>query len=277
MFGLSDGSAPAFPKSGPRLSLRELPECAPTEAAGKRHLLPSLAGYRFHGLATSTMVHAAAACGLLLASTGSWHFFETSTAREARVLYVTVSESNVDEPVKTPSITVSDPVRITNATVRDRIAESADQARQRSDAENLDRLDRMAERLNEISDQASIDRMAGSLHRLFGTRPRADQPAETLVDGAFDFATAQFHDVRREATSAGSWRYLSILIDAEGRVFEVELNADDGQRVYETMQRIKQNPLLERVYRKIAMPLFDQMLNTGRGLSMGPDDWQLEP
>ena len=237
----------------------------------------SFAGYRFHGLAISTIVHAAAVCVLLLTSASAWHVFETSAAREARVLYVAAPESEADEAMKTPSTTVSDPVRMTGAMVRDRIQESVDQARQRSDEENLDHLERMGKRLDEVSSQQSIDRMAGVLQRMLGTKPRADQPVEEPIGGVFDFDTAQFHDVRREATTNGGWRYVCTLIDAEGGVFEVDMNAEDGQRVYETMQRIRQNPLLEQVYRKIAMPLFDQMLNTARGLSMRPDDWQLEP
>jgi hypothetical protein len=237
----------------------------------------SFAGYRFHGLAVSTVVHGVAVCVLMLTSAGAWHVFKTSAPREARVLYVAALESQTDEAVKTPSITVSDPIRMTGAMVRDRIQESVDQARQRSHAENLDHLERMGKRLNEISSQASVDRMAGVLQRMLGTKSRADQPVEEPLGGVFDFDTAQFHDVRREATADGGWRYVGILIDAEGRAFEIDMNAEDGQRVYETMQRIRQNPLLEQVYRKIAMPLFDQMLNTARELPLGPDDWQLKP
>jgi hypothetical protein len=238
----------------------------------------SLTGYRFHGLALSTIVHATAAGVLLLTSVSWWHRFESAPAREARVVYVAAPESKTDEAVDTPSITVSEPGPMTGALVRDRILESVDQARQRSDAENLDRLERLGKRLNEeVSSPASIDRMAGVLQVMFGTKPRADQPVAEPLGGVFDFDTAQFHDVRREAADDGGWRYVSILIDAEGRVFESDMNAEEGRRVYEVMQRIRQNPLLERVYRKIALPLFDQMLNTARGLPVRPDEWQLEP
>jgi hypothetical protein len=237
----------------------------------------SLAGHRFHGLALSTLVHAAAAGVLLLTSVGWWHAFETPSTPEARVLYVAAPESKPDEAVKTPSITVSEPGRVTGAMVRDRIQESVDQAHQRSDAKNLDHLERMGKRLNEVSSPASIDRMAGVVHQMLGTTPRADQPVGELLGGIFDFDTAQIHDVRREAAVDGVWRYVCILIDAEGRVCEIDMNAEEGQRVYQAMQRIRQNPLLEQVYRRIAMPLFDQMLNTARGLSMRPDRWQLEP
>jgi hypothetical protein len=185
----------------------------------------SFAGYRFHGLAISTIVHAAAVCVLLLTSASAWHVFETSAAREARVLYVAAPESEADEAMKTPSTTVSDPVRMTDAMVRDRIQESVDHARQRSHVENLDRLERMGKRLNDVSSQQSIDRMAGVLQRMLGTKPRADQPVEEPIGGVFDFDTAQFHDVRREATANGGWRYVCTLIDAEGGVFEVDMNA----------------------------------------------------
>ncbi len=99
---------------------------------------------------------------------------------------------------------------------------------------------------------------------MLGTQSRVDHPKVLSSPAVFDVDTAQFHDIRRETTPASSWRYVCILIDAQGYLFEVEMNAEDGRRLYETMQRVKQSPLLERVYRQIAMPLLDQMLHSAR-------------
>jgi hypothetical protein len=77
----------------------------------------------------------------------------------------------------------------------------------------------------------------------------------------FDADTAQMHDVRRERTSGGQWRYWLILLDAEGRTIEVEVPPVEGEQLYKTMQRIKAFPLAEKVYRQITMPLLDKMLN----------------
>jgi hypothetical protein len=66
--------------------------------------------------------------------------------------------------------------------------------------------------------------------------------------------------VKRGTTPQGTWRYVAVLLDARGRTMEVELNDRDGEVLYALMQRLKANPLLERVYRRIAMPIFDQLL-----------------
>lgn len=95
-------------------------------------------------------------------------------------------------------------------------------------------------------------------------KQRSDQPKGLSSPAVFDVAAAQFHDIRRETNPAGSWRYVCILIDAQGYLFEVEMEAEDGRRLYETMQRIKQNPLLERVYRQVAMPLLDQLIHSAQ-------------
>jgi hypothetical protein len=220
-------------------------------------------GYRSHALAVSAIVHGIVLGGLLLGSVRRWHV-ESWEAREARVLYVSAADGQAEEAAGAETVVASGASRMPDAAVQDRIEEAADQARQRSDQENLERLKRLGEGLNDVSSDASIDRMAGALHRMLGTKRRADQPAAEPVGGGFDFDTAQFHDVRREVTDEGTWRYWTTLIDARGRLFEVEMSAEEGPRVYETMQRIKQNPLLERVYRKIAMPLLDQMLINAR-------------
>jgi hypothetical protein len=219
--------------------------------------------YRFHGLAASMLVHLAAASVLLAASVRPWYFDEWA-AREARVLYVTTAEAVPEEPTEIEVATISDPSEVTESMVAEKIDQLAEDASRRSDQENLERLDQLSERLSEVTSEPSIDRMAGAFQAILGTKARADRPAEQPVSGDFDFDTAQFHDIRRDATDDGTLRYLAILVDAAGRALEVEMNADDGERAYQTMQRIKQNPLLEHVYRKIAMPLFDQMLAAAR-------------
>jgi hypothetical protein len=50
------------------------------------------------------------------------------------------------------------------------------------------------------------------------------------------------------------------MVDAQGVAREVEIDNENGQRLYKTMQLIKSNPLLEKVYRKILMGILDQVL-----------------
>lgn len=219
--------------------------------------------FRIHGLAVAAVVHLLAAMGLMVASARPW-YYESWAAREARVLYVTASGQHSEDRLQDEPRIVTVPSEVTGPMLQEKIDQLAEESRNRTDQENLDRLNQLAERLEEVSSEQSIERMAGVFQTLTGTKPRAQRPSQEPVAGEFDFDTAQFHDVRREETDEGSWRYLCILVDAEGRAVEVEMDASDGQRVYQTMLRIKENPLLEQVYRQIAMPLFDKMLAGAR-------------
>jgi hypothetical protein len=58
-------------------------------------------------------------------------------------------------------------------------------------------------------------------------------------------------------------------LDAQGRTVEVEMGQSDGERMYVTMERIKANPLLERVYRQIVMPVIDQLLTAAKKAESG--------
>jgi hypothetical protein len=42
------------------------------------------------------------------------------------------------------------------------------------------------------------------------------------------------------------------------------LTASEGEAIWEIMQRIRRHPLLESIYRQIAMPLMDQMIAASR-------------
>jgi hypothetical protein len=156
--------------------------------------------------------------------------------------------------------TITGVPEVTDELVRERLAEVADKARAASPEENRANLDRLTKQLTQASTAASIDQVAGSLQRWTGTKPRAQRPAEQPVAGEFDHDTAQLHDVRRLPQDSGGWRYVAVLLDAEGRTMEVELDATVGEQLYSTLEKIKANPLLEQVYRQIAMPLFDQLL-----------------
>ncbi len=219
--------------------------------------------YRKHGVLISTLLHLAAIFGLLAASVRPRHD-EDYRSHRTRALYVVTELADADDPRELPLVAMEDNTMLTGPAIRDRIQEHTDSASGRSDEENLERLEELSDRLNEVSGESSIDRMAGALQRVLGTRPRVDRPKGFASSQTFDVDTAQFHDVRREATDTDSWRYICILIDAQGCLFEVEMNVEDGRRLYEMMQRIKQNPLLERVYRRIAIPLMDRMIDSAR-------------
>jgi len=144
-----------------------------------------------------------------------------------------------------------------------KVHETMAQAEQRSDEDNLDELGKQIERLDELSSEASIDRLSGRFQQWLGTKQRADSPAETPVAGEFDHDSAQLFEVRRQPGPDGSWSYPCVLLDAEGRTMETELKGADGERAYRTMRLLKVSPLAEKVYRQITLPLMDKMLDDG--------------
>ena len=132
--------------------------------------------------------------------------------------------------------------------------------------EQLDKLGEQIEKLDATVAEESIDELTGRFHEWTGTEQRASQPAGHPVEGTFDSHTAQFHDVTRIKGPDDRWQYRSILVDAEGRTLEVDLDPEDGRRVYETMQRLRGSPLAEKLYRQIAMPLLDKILKAQENL-----------
>lgn len=140
------------------------------------------------------------------------------------------------------------------------VMQIAADAGNRSLDENLARLGTLSERLTDISSHKSVDDINARLRKVLGTEARAERPADEPIAGEFDFGTAQMHDVRRERGENGQWIYTAILVDAAGRRFESPLPADQGETAYRTMQLVKSNPLMEKVYRGIVMSLLDSVL-----------------
>ncbi len=137
-------------------------------------------------------------------------------------------------------------------------------AESQSDDANLDRLEELSDRLAGVSTKESVDQIAASLKGWLGTGERATRPADEPVAGEFDFSTAQLHDVRRD-DSGGAIRYTAILLDAAGRTTESELTPAEGESVYRVMQLMKDNPLLERVYRGVVLSLLDKLMGESGG------------
>jgi hypothetical protein len=125
--------------------------------------------------------------------------------------------------------------------------------------ENLAELATMSDRLTAVSSRQGVDEVAGTLGRLTGASERATEP-NPLAAGEFDHATAQPQDCRKEDSPDGTLRYVVVLIDAQGRTQEAEIDAATGEQLYQTMQLIKANPLLERLYRKVVMGMLDKLL-----------------
>ncbi len=145
--------------------------------------------------------------------------------------------------------------------VRRRVDQSIADARKLDAPEQLERLRGLTDELNEVSTPESLDQLTDQLQTFLGTKRRATQPAEKPVEGPFDTNTAQVHDVRRLERDDGTYRYVIVLLDSAGRQMETELTDAEGEQLYKTFELIKQNPLLEKVYRQVVMSLLDKMLD----------------
>ncbi len=76
----------------------------------------------------------------------------------------------------------------------------------------------------------------------------------------FDADSAQIDDCRKSEAEDGTVRYFATLVDARGNSIEVEMKGKEGEQTYRTMRMIKNNPLMEMIYRGSVMPLMDRKL-----------------
>jgi len=130
----------------------------------------------------------------------------------------------------------------------------------KSEEENLDELDRLTKKLDRFSSEKSVDDMTAKVQKLAGVEGRETKPSDAPPEGAFDFDTAQVHDVTRAKDEKGNWTYEAVMVDAEGRTQNASLDAATGESLHKTMQTVKANPLLEKVYRQMAMPILDNLI-----------------
>lgn len=231
-----------------------------TPAPFRPHKHPARAG-----LLTSLLLHTLVV-GAAVAIPLAWLFNDDGEDNTITVV-ATISDQPPSEPETVEVQAVSDPSEVTGVMVDEKLNEVIAESQQMTDQEKLDRLTMLAQRVEQVSTEQSIDELTGQFHKWFGTQPRATQPAAAPVAGPFDFDTAQLHDVKREAGENGGFRYIATLLDAEGRTLEVELNEAEGETMFETMERLKAFPLADKIYRQITMPLMDNLIKAGQQAS----------
>lgn len=144
--------------------------------------------------------------------------------------------------------------------VRSRVDRAVEEAGKLKPDEKLARLDDLSKQLNSVSSPEAVGELTNKLQTFLGGEKRAEKPAEKPVAGPFDYNTAQLHDVRREEKPNGRFKYTATLIDAAGRTMETDMDEAEGESAYKTMQLIKSNPLLEKIYRGVVMGMIDKML-----------------
>lgn len=138
------------------------------------------------------------------------------------------------------------------------IREQMKLAQQRGDQDSFERLKQLSADLRRNSTKKTVDEMSEFFGGVFGQRASAPDPRRTNEE--FDVSTAQMHDISKLSDELGEVRYVLIMVDAKGVAREVQIDNENGQRLYKTMELIKSNPLLEKVYRNILMGILDQVL-----------------
>jgi hypothetical protein len=219
------------------------------------------------------LIHAILLIVMLVGSVSVWLDRQPLIVIQASSSYA----RHVEHDVAAATVTVVlDDYEQAPTNIQQQIQESVAATEQLSEAERIEALDKAAERLTRISSETSIDGVAKRLQSWLNLTPRVEQPvaenSQIEVDPAdpdadedeFDFNTAQLHDVKRVVVPNARPRYLCVLLDAHGRTLEVPLSEAEGEPIYALMVKIKSHPLLERIYRQIAMPLLDQMVAAKR-------------
>ena len=143
--------------------------------------------------------------------------------------------------------------------LHEQLTRSIEASAGRSQDENLASLAELSGRLTAVSSEETVDELSGTINRLTGAQQRATQPKQGIT-GEFDHSTAQPHDCRKEDLEGGKAKYVVVMIDAAGRTQEIEVDEATGEQLYKTMQIVKSNPLLERVYRGVVMSILDKLL-----------------
>lgn len=106
----------------------------------------------------------------------------------------------------------------------------------------------------------AIDQISQRFQQWQKLPERATEPEFLPPAGNFDFETAQVHDVERFQDTNGKYKYTVLLFDSHGRTFRTEITGAEGESLWKTMQLIKKNPLMEKIYRTMVIPLLDEMI-----------------
>lgn len=92
---------------------------------------------------------------------------------------------------------------------------------------------------------------------------RAKEARREVSPDQFDADSAQIDSCERIAKDekdGGGWRYVATLVDANGNSMKVELPESEGASTWRTMQMLKENPVMNAIYRNAVMPLLDRKL-----------------
>ncbi len=146
------------------------------------------------------------------------------------------------------------------AVTRQQVEDAILLAQEFTPEEQQNQLDVLSDQLASVSTRESVAEVCNTLMSVLGVEAVRSEPQGDPPPGDFDSASSQISDVRRLELLSGGQSYVCVLTDAEGRRLELELDDIEGPQLFAVMQKIKSNPLLEQIYRSLAMPLLQQKL-----------------
>lgn len=209
-------------------------------------------------LGASIGFHVLLVIALLITYFPASHVDPTAASADSHTPAPAESSVNDSEPLvaQSPPPSTDVPPDQIEASIQAAIESSAKANEERK----LDELQRNVQRLEQVASATAIGEIGQAVRTATGLEERATEPMPAAATGGFDFDSAQFHDVTRQADSGGKWSYRSVLLDAQGRTFEVDLTEAEGKTAYDTMQIVKSSPFAEAIYRSMVMPMMDKMI-----------------
>jgi len=201
------------------------------------------------------------------------HAYQRDWPPQAAGIPAQVAQQDVG-PLKLEVVTYQ-PSTKKKSSLSAQISEVVARSTRQSTDENLDQLDSMSKQLGSVTSDESVDDLANSIQHWMGLGSRASKPKSNASKSnassdEFDIDSAQLHDVERRGKKPGKVEFQAVLIDARGNTMQIKMTDHEGQETYALMQRIKSNPLLEKIYRQIAMPLLDNLVQSARDQMASP-------
>ncbi len=210
---------------------------------------------RRRAIAVSVMFHLVLVTGLLF-----WYLPQHSPSTGQGG--TTKPASSRNRPNQIHSDTMRGPSSGENVAARDieaSLNSALKQAEGLSGDRKLSELERNLRRLDSISSAESVQETTERIANTLGLSP-GPVPTAGSVEARFDTSTAQIHEVSRIRGPDGDWLYQSVLVDSAGRTEKVVLPRAEGEVTYNTFQQLKNFPIADGIYRKLVMPMLQNML-----------------
>lgn len=144
--------------------------------------------------------------------------------------------------------------------VKQSIESQIDQGEKLTDERKLSELEKNLKKLESVASEESVGQVSSMIAESLGLDTDQYASRETAVEGTFDTESAQMSDVLRSKDEQGNWQYETLMVDAKGHQMRVPLSDEEGARLYETFEMMRQYPMARGVYESVVMPMMQKML-----------------